>query len=150
MGLHMDVPGYLLKVTRGGANQGLYAYDGLGRQLESVEAATSFYAYTNTETLFKNISGSYSIDYLYAGGIRIGTVDSSSGSYSTVKYFHTDHLRSTRLVTSSTASILFADSYQPFGQDNGKPTGSETCKFTDKPFSQATGLYYYYRRRYEP
>ncbi len=43
----------------------------------------------------------------------------------------------------------FSSSYQPFGQDNGTPTGSETYKFTGKPYSTATGLYYY-QRWYDP
>ncbi len=148
-----DVAGNLLKVTRGGANQGRYAYDGMGRLVESIEASTAFFAYMGTETLFKNISGSYSIDYLYAGGLRIATVDSSSGSYtsaSSPKYFHTDHLGSTRIVTSWSGSVVFSDSFQPFGQDNGTPTGSETYKFTGKPFSQPTDLYYHYHRWYDP
>ena len=33
--------------------------------------------------------------------------------------------------------------YQPFGQDIGTPTGTETYRFTGKPVSQTTGLYYY-------
>jgi RHS repeat-associated protein len=69
---------------------------------------------------------------------------------STVNYYHADMERSARLVTSSTGSVLFADNYLPFGQDNGTPTGSETYKFTGKPVSQTTGLYYYYHRWYDP
>ena len=36
------------------------------------------------------------------------------------------------MVTSSTKSVLFTDSYQPFGQDNGTPTGSSAEKFAGK------------------
>ena len=39
-------------------------------------------------------------------------------------------------------SILFSDCYQPFGQDNAA-TGSETYRYTGKPVSAKTGLYYY-------
>lgn len=140
----------LLKVTKDGVTKGIYAYDGLGRLVESIESSTAFLAYIGPATLFKNVSGSYSIDYLYAAGLRIATVDSSTGSYNTVKYYHVDHLGSTRLATSATKVVLFADSYQPFGQDNGTPTGSETYKFTGKPWSSDTGLYYYGARWYDP
>src|SRR5205809_5203629 len=75
--------------------------------------------------------------------VRIG-----KGKRSTVSYYHAYRLGSTRLLTSSSGSVLFADSYQPYGQDNGTPTGTETYKFTDKPFYSATGLYYYYQRWY--
>ncbi|TMI24938.1 hypothetical protein E6H36_07690 [Candidatus Bathyarchaeota archaeon] len=43
--------------------------------------------------------------------------------------------------TSTTRAVLFSDEYQPFGQDNATPTGSETYKFTGKPYSSAIGLY---------
>src|SRR5213083_2548108 len=77
--------------------------------------------------------------------VRIG-----KGKRSTVGYYHADSLGSTRLVTSSSGSVVFADSYQPYGQDNGTPTGSETYKFTGKPVSQTTGLYYDCKRGYDP
>jgi len=45
--------------------------------------------------------------------------------------------------------VVFSDSYQPYGQDNRTPTGSNTYKFTGKPVSQTTGLYYYGARWYD-
>src|SRR2546425_12332831 len=48
----------------------------------------------------------------------------------------------------STLILLFYDNYQPYGQDI-QSTGTETYKFTGKPFSSATGLYYYYHRWYD-
>ncbi len=71
-----------------------------------------------------------------------------------VDYYHNDALGSTRLVTSSpyvssSKSVLFSDSYQPYGQDN-TASGSETYKFTGKPYSAATGFYYDYQRWYDP
>ena len=105
----------------------------------------SFYAYPGTEDLYQWYgSRGYGIDYLFAGGLRIASLSAASGSFATVRYYQDDQLGSTRLVTSSTRSVIFADGYQPFGQDNGNPTGSETYKFTGKPVSQTTGLYYDY------
>ncbi len=58
----------------------------------------------------------------------------------------TDPLGGTRLVTNTAKPVLFSDSYQPFGQDNGTP-GSfptrETYRFTGKPYSSRSGWYYY-------
>lgn len=68
----------------------------------------------------------------------------------TVNYYHGDSEGNTRLVSSSTGTVLFADNYLPFGQDNGTPTGSETYKFIGKPWSSAIGLYYDYQRWYDP
>jgi RHS repeat-associated protein len=72
---------------------------------------------------------------------------------STVYYYHLDALGSTRLVTDASKTIKFADNCKPFGEDNGTPYCSGTCekyKFTGKPYSQATGLYYDYHRWYDP
>src|SRR5438552_7194571 len=52
-------------------------------------------------------------------------------------------------MTSSSRNVIFSDSYQPYGQDNGA-SGSETYRFTGKPYSAATGLYYEYQRWYDP
>src|SRR2546428_2622451 len=141
-----DTPGHLLKALNNGSTQAAYAYDASGRRMESIEGGTTtFYAYLGTETLYEKSSGT-STDYVFGGGIRLGSVSGKGGSY-----YHEDALGSTRLVTSMTKqTVLFADSYQPFGSDNGTPTGSNTYKFTGKPFSAATGLYYYFQRWYDP
>ncbi len=57
---------------------------------------------------------------------------------------------SARLATDADGNVIFADGYQPFGQDNGTPQGSETYRFTGKPVSTTTGLYYEYQRWYDP
>ncbi len=140
-----DVPGHLVKVSLGGAARGIYAYDGLGRRVESVESTTTLYAYGGTESLYELVPGATSNDFVYAIGMRIARV-----SGTTTNCYHTDALGSTRLVTDGSKNILFSDSYQPYGQDNGTLTGSQTYKFTGKPVSQTTGLYYDYRRWYDP
>jgi len=94
------------------------------------------------------ISGGATTDFLFAGGLRIGRL-----SGAVVNYYHTDALGSTRIVTSATKAVQFSDNYQPFGQDNGTPSCSGSCetyKFTGKPFSATTGLYYYFHRWYDP
>lgn len=140
-----DPAGYLDKVSNDNGVQGVYVYDGNHRLVASSEGVTtSFNGYLGTETLFQSIYGSSTTDYVFAGGTRI-----AKSTASTVNYYHADTEGSTRLVTSSTGSVLFADNYLPFGQDNGTPTGSETYKFTGKPVSATTGLYYDYQRWYD-
>ncbi|TMI29081.1 RHS repeat protein, partial [Candidatus Bathyarchaeota archaeon] len=140
-----DVANRLVKVRNDAGVQGAYAYDGEGRRVESIEASTTFYAYLGTETLYETVTGGAGTDYIHAGGFRIGKV-----SGTTINYYHTDSLGSTRLVTNTSKGVVFSDNYQPFGQDNGTHTGSETYKFTGKPVSAATGLYYEYSRWYDP
>ncbi len=143
-----NVPGQLLKVANDTGAQGYYAYDGLGRRVEAKEAASLlFYSYTGTETLSDEFTSGAANDYIYANGLRIADASSYSN---TVYYYHTDALGSTRLQTDVNGNIKFSDSYQPFGQDNGNPGGSETYKFTGKPYSAATGLYYDYQRWSDP
>src|SRR3989442_16036189 len=92
------------------------------------------------------VASGTSTDHILADGLRIGTVSGKTGSY-----YHEDALGSTRPVTSMTKqTILFADSYQPFGQDSVPPTASATYKFTREPYSATTGLYYYLPRSYNP
>src|SRR5207244_7098096 len=58
------------------------------------------------------------------------------------------------MITYNDATYVVIDSYQAFGKDNGTPKGSlantEKDRFTGKPFSSATGLYYEYQRWYDP
>jgi len=141
-----DAASELLRVANNGVTQGVYAYDAQGRRVESVESSTIFYAYLGTETLYENNTTSKTItDYIYADGMRFGKL-----SGGVINYYHEDVLGSTRLVTDPSGNVLFADGYQPFGQDSGTPTSSQTYRFTGKPASQSTGLYYEYQRWYDP
>ena len=144
-----DPDNHLLKVTSGTSTQGTYAYDGLGRLVEAIEgSSTSFYAYQGTDLLYRSLSSSNSA-FVYAAGILIVKVVDRTTPY----YYHTDALGSTRMITYSDGTYAFTDNYQPYGQDNGQPTGnlanSENVKFTGKPYSAATGLYYYFQRWYD-
>jgi len=141
-----DVPGHLLTASNTSAVQGYYAYDADGRRVESKEGSTTtFFAYMGTETLYEQTQTGFLNNYVFADGMLI-VKSSSSG----ITYYHPDALGSTRLTTDSSGKVVFADNYQPFGQDNGTPSGSETYKFTGKPVSQTTGLYYEYQRWYDP
>ncbi|MBO0889019.1 hypothetical protein J2P12_07970, partial [Candidatus Bathyarchaeota archaeon] len=141
-----NIPGNLLSVTNNTMVQGYYAYDGLGRRIEAKEgASTTFYSYTGTETLSDQFTSGASNNYVYANGLRIARM----GEYVSTYYYHVDALGSTRLVTDANHSIVFSDSYQAYGQDNS-PSGTEALKFTGKPVSQTTGLYYEYSRWYDP
>ena len=144
-----DPGNHLLQVANG-TPQGTYAYDGSGRMVEAMEGSpTNFFAYLGTATLWKN-----GTDYIYAGS-RLVAFTSDNLSYHTPRYYHTDGLGSVRLMTKDDATVWYSDGYQPYGQDNGTPT-CPTCptapqlKFTGKPVSATTGLYYYYHRWYDP
>jgi len=48
------------------------------------------------------------------------------------------------MMTSQNSTPAYVNNYQPYGQDNGRPSGSfannAVDKFTGKPVSQTTGL----------
>jgi len=145
-----DAANRLLKATNG-TGQARYAYDGVGRMLESIEgSSTWFLAYSGTEILYRNLLNQNNQAYVSAAGIKLVRVVDRTAMY----YYHTDALGSTRMITYNDATYVFIDNYQPFGKDNGTPKGSlantEKDRFTGKPFSSATGLYYDYQRWYDP
>ena len=145
-----DAANRLLKATNS-TGQARYAYDGIGRMLESVEgSSTWFLAYSGTEILYRNLLNQNNQAYVSAAGIKLVRVVDRTAMY----YYHTDALGSTRMITYNDATYVFIDNYQPFGKDNGTPKGSlantEKDRFTGKPFSSATGLYYEYQRWYDP
>jgi len=73
-----DVPGDLLNVANNSGVQGYYAFDGLGRRVESKEgSSTIFYGYLETVTLAEGTTNPYT-DYIYANGLRIARV---TGAY---------------------------------------------------------------------
>src|SRR5207253_2219104 len=141
-----DVAGNLLKVVNYTSVQGFYVYDGLGRRVETKEGTSAtFYGYSGTETLAEETPAGSATDYVKAGGMRIARTGSTVSTY----YYQTDAMGSTRLVTDSAGKVVFSDNYQPYGSDNTSK-GSETYRFTGKPVSQTTGLYYYGARWYDP
>ncbi len=141
-----DTANRLLKATNG-TGQALYPYDGLRRMVEAVEgSSTWFFAYKGTEVLYKNLLNTNNQASVYAAGLKVARVVDRTAIY----YYHMDALGSTRIITYTDATYVFADNCQPFGLDNGTPSGSETYKFTGKPVSTTTGLYYYYHRWYDP
>ena len=143
-----DVQGHLLKAATQAGAQGYYAYDGLGRRVESLEGSSAlYYAYAGTETLLEHPTTG-DTDYVFADGMRLAKITGYGGSSPAASYYITDALGSTRLVTDSSARVVFYDNYQPYGQDNAA-SGGETYKFTGKPVSATTGLYYYYHRWYD-
>jgi RHS repeat-associated protein len=52
-------------------------------------------------------------------------------------------------VTNSTGGQIYSSNYQPFGVGHGE-SGYEEFRYTSKPEDDATGLYYYGARYYDP
>ena len=129
--------GDLTKVSNGQGTQGQYAYDANCRRVESMEGSTTtFYSYTGTSVLYQCSATGTPTDYTFAGGMELGRLLSGNIVY----YYQADALGSTRLVTDANGRVIFSTGYQPYGQNNGTPTGNEMFQFTGAPYSSATGL----------
>ncbi len=103
------------------------------------------FAYQGLKRLFAENTGTSSIArYIYADGLLIASVNSS-----TTSYYHEDALGSVRLVSSSTATPIFSANYRGYGSIYA-PSGKSTFQYTDKPTDTATGLYYSGARFYDP
>ena len=139
-----DFENRLTKVTQGSSTLGSYGYSPNGVRVLSIESGSSTVSVsTGVNVIYeKTIGQSTSNDYMFADGLLI--VKLSGG---TVYYYHQDHLGNTRLVTVG-SQIQYSSSYQPYGPAY-HPSGTDPVyKYTRKPQSPATGLYYYGARWY--
>jgi RHS repeat-associated protein len=126
---------------------GEYVYDGDGKRLQKTEnSTTTSYIYSGINTVYEvNSTGSASYVYGPTGLIaKRTTIDQESNIY----FYHKDHLGSIRSVTDSSKNIIAASTYHPFGETDIKG-GSEHYLYNGKE-KDATGLYYYGARYYDP
>lgn len=134
----------LTRVEQGSSVLGAYAYNPFGQMVKKTESgATTVYLYGGLNVLHEK-QGTTQNDYVYAGGLLIARLSGTS-----VWYFHQDHLGSTRLVTNG-STTEFSTNYQPFGPQYGASGADPGYKYTGKPYSSATGLYYSFQRWYDP
>jgi len=138
---------YANRLEKNSETLGEYTYDGGGRRLQKTENnETTTYIYSGLSVLYEEtMIGTTCYIYGPAGLlVKRTTIDSESTTF----YYHSDLLGSTRLVTDSNKNIVAAVTYHPFGEPCLKE-GSEHYLFTGKE-KDATGLYYYGARYYDP
>jgi RHS repeat-associated protein len=87
---------------------------------------------------------------IFSGSQRILAKPIGSSS---LYFYHGDHLGSTSVVTDSTGTQVQALTYYPFGQTRTNVPGTPinvAHKYTGKELDNATGLYWYEWRSYDP
>jgi RHS repeat-associated protein len=142
-----DYANRLTEVEENSTTIGEYVYDGSGKRLQATEnSVTTTYIHSGWSVIYEeNSTGSACYIYGPTGMLaKRTTISQQSDTY----FYHTDHLGSTRLVTDDTKTIVSAVTYHPFGEVDVKE-GSEDFLFTGKE-KDATGLYYYGARYYDP
>jgi RHS repeat-associated protein len=135
----------LTRVTRNGATQLDSAYDGTGMRVKKVEnGKTTYYIYAGANPLLEYSDGKY-LYRIYAGNHAIA--EESGG---VVKYYHKDHLGSTRIVTSAAGAKLAEYKFAPYGEKELASGDGTAYQFTDKAEDATTGLDYFGFRFYDP
>src|SRR5439155_22795673 len=100
-----NAAGDLLKVTNS-TGRALYAYDGAERRVEAIEGgSTWFFAYTDSEILYKNLLNTDNYEYIFVSGFRIAMFIDRTAGY----YYHADALGSVRMITYNDASIVYTN-----------------------------------------
>lgn len=146
-----DTKNQLTEVEKNQQIVAQYEYDGDGKRIKKTEWIeslqehhTTIYAYSGLNVIYeKNLDTDKEAIYIYGATGRIAKkVDGLTD------YYHTDHLGSTRLITNESGNTVTDVSYMPFGED--VITGdNDSYLFTGKQ-KDASGLYYYGARYYDP
>ncbi len=139
-----DYENRLTSVKENGQVLEQYIYDGDGRRIKKIDATSErVYIYGGLNLLYEvNVTTQMDAVYIYGPTGRIAK------KVNDIKeYYHTDHLGSTRLVTSENGVKTEEIKYKPFGEQIN--TTEERYTYNGKERDD-TGLYYYGARYYDP
>jgi RHS repeat-associated protein len=142
-----------------------FTYDGENRQIQAnIGGTITVYAYDGEGRRVQKTVGSMTTNYVYdAQGNLAAEYGGPAATYPGTMYLTVDHLGSTRMLTSSGASVQERMDYTPFGEEltvgidgrsapystNQYPTASAdgtTAKFTSKERDAETGLDFFSAR----
>ena len=121
-----------------------YSYDGLGRRVKIVEAGTTYLVYSGL-SLVHTVAGATVTSYVYASGLLVARTEGGVTSY-----LHQDALGSIRAVTDGSGNWVWRAQYKPLGQEYGTSGTEPKLKYTGQWRDTNTGLYYPYRRFFDP
>jgi RHS repeat-associated protein len=134
----------LVKALNNGVMVTENTYDGSGMRVKKIaDGKTVYFVYNGNDPLieYSAIDSKYTY-YVYAG--KQAVAEETGG---VVRYYHKDHLGSTRVVTDVSGAKVAEYTYEPFGKvivatDNAQ-------QYTGKK-QDGTGLYYFNARFYDP
>jgi len=85
--------------------------------------------------------------YVFAGSQRLAAKDSTGA----LRFYHTDHLGSSNVITDATGALVELAEYSPYGSlSRHEGSANVPQKFTGKRLDASTGLYFYSSRYYDP
>jgi len=123
-----------------------YTYDGDGRRVEKSSGTLYWYGAGSDPIAESNLAGSSMDEYVFFDGKRIARRKSTGE----IDYYFADHLGTSRMVVSSTGTILDDSEFYPFGGERPAipPTSGNTFKFTGKETDAESGLDFFGARHY--
>jgi len=122
-----------------------YTYDGDGKRVQKSTGKLYWYGLSSDPLAESNATGNITDEYVFFGGKRIARSNSTSG----VTYYFSDHLGSSRVVTSATGAILDDSDFYPFGGERPVVSSSgNNYKFNGKERDSESGLDYFGARYY--
>ncbi|TCL54961.1 RHS repeat-associated protein [Hydrogenispora ethanolica] len=136
----------LTKVTKNAATQVESVYDGNGMRIKKIEGGkTVYYLYSGANPLmeYSPNDGSY-LYRIYAG--KTAVAEEKGG---VVKFYHKDHLGSTRVVTNAAGAKIAEYKFAPYGEKEVASGDGTEYGFTDKAEDAASGLKYFGARFYD-
>jgi RHS repeat-associated protein len=114
-----------------------YTYDGDGRRVQKSNGKLYWYGLSSDPLAETDGSGNLTDEYVFFGGKRIARRDASNS----IVFYSADHLGTSRVVTSSTGTILDDSDFYPFGGERVVLSSSgNTYKFTGKERDSESGL----------
>ena len=159
MQLAYDVENRLAKVSNRVNDLSIvssFVYDGDGGRVKKITAAGTT---TYIGSLFETDYSGTKTKYIYSGSNRICSITqglSSQEATPVIRYFHSDHLGSSNIITDKNGEVVELSEYTPYGSfsriDGANPqTGPPNSHyFTGKELDPSTGLYFYGARYYDP
>jgi RHS repeat-associated protein len=135
-----DVEGRQTSVGGTGCTATSYTYDGDGKRVKKSSGKLYWYGMNADALLETDLSGNNPIEYVFFGGKRLARRDASGN----VSFYLSDHLGSSRVVTSAAGAILDDSDFYPFGGERVVQSSSgNTYKFTGKERDPESGNDYF-------
>jgi RHS repeat-associated protein len=137
----------LTQVTKNSVNLIDNSYDGFGMKIKDVKnGETTYYIFQGNNPLMEYSLGDNKYKYfIYAGNQMVAEEKNA-----VVKYYHYDHLGSTRLITDDSGNNVAEYKFKPYGEIDIHTGNDVKYGFTGKENDADTGLIYFGARFYDP
>ncbi len=126
-----------------------YIYNTSGQRTQKLNTNPVTFHYDLSGQLIAetNAAGNLIKAYVWLHGQPLAQILADGSIY----YYHNDHLGTPQKMTDSTAALVWAADYLPFGQaDVTIATVENNLRFAGQYYDSETGLHYNYHRHYDP